>query len=462
MHKFHQYLYGRKFTLITDNKPLISIFGEKKGIPVVTANRLQRYALFLSGYQYEEKYVKSKDNISDFFSRANQNMDDTELCIPGLVQNDIFVNYIQNREERITDFNKIKENTAKDEILYKIIEYIRIGWPEKNIDPQFSPYFLRKNELSEESGAIFWGYRVLIPRILQSSILSGIHSTHLGIVKMKSLARSYFWWPGLDGDLEKIVKSCDKCLPYGNSPSKHKLINWKYPEKPWERIHLDYMGPIFNKYFLVLVDSYSKWIECIDMNNSITSKRTIDQLRFIFSRFGLPSTVVTDNGTSFVSKEFEFFLQMNGIKHITSPVGHPATNGQAENAVKIIKLALKKALHNNNNNENLNRYLQSFLMDYRNTIHCTTGFSPAQIIFCRNIRTRLDLLNPRRDNNIDLSKIKTNIKIAQENQVKNFVGKKIKNFKTNDFVMTKDFSIAGKISWTKGIIIKKLENCIIM
>lgn len=65
--KFHQYLYGNKFTLCTDHKPLLSIFGPKKGIPVLAASRMQRYALLLSAYKYDIQYVKSKENTSDFF-----------------------------------------------------------------------------------------------------------------------------------------------------------------------------------------------------------------------------------------------------------------------------------------------------------------------------------------------------------------------------------------------------------
>lgn len=257
-------------------------------------------------------YVKSKNNIADYFSRSSTNPEETETIIPGLNANDVYVNHIE-RGQLPVKFEQVKAEISKDKILCKVLDYIRVGWPEKLKDNSLTPYFNRRRELSEESGAIFWGFRILIPESIRKTLLNEIHSTHLGIVKMKSLARSYFWWPGLDKDLEEIANSCENCLTYGNNPQKSNLIPWKWPSSPWERLHLDFMGPVFKKHFLILVDAHSKWLECIDMNNNITSKRTIEELRPIFSRFGIPKVIVTDNGTSFVSKEFELFLKSNGI-----------------------------------------------------------------------------------------------------------------------------------------------------
>lgn len=94
---------------------------------------------------------------------------------------------------------------------------------------------------------------------------------------------------------------------------------------------------------LVIIDCYCKWVEAFVVA-SADSQITIEKFRECFARFGLPNTVVTDNGTQFVSAEFSKFLSTNGIKHLTSPPFHPVTNGFAENAVKSAKLWLKKAL----------------------------------------------------------------------------------------------------------------------
>lgn len=146
---------------------------------------------------------------------------------------------------------------------------------------------------------------------------------------MKSLARMYVWWPGMDADIEKLVQGCSECQAIQSSPPVAPLHPWKWPTRPWARLHLDFAGPFLGKMFLVLIDAHSKWIE-VFCTSAATSAVVIEELRSVFARFGLPETIVTDNGTSFVSAEFEKFLRGNGIKHITSAPYHPATNGLAE------------------------------------------------------------------------------------------------------------------------------------
>uniref|UniRef100_T1HF72 RT_RNaseH domain-containing protein n=1 Tax=Rhodnius prolixus TaxID=13249 RepID=T1HF72_RHOPR len=69
VNKFYQYLAGNQFTLYYDNKPLLALFGEHKGLPEMAAGRLQRWALYLSGFNYTMKYISSQKNVADGFSR---------------------------------------------------------------------------------------------------------------------------------------------------------------------------------------------------------------------------------------------------------------------------------------------------------------------------------------------------------------------------------------------------------
>ena len=85
--------------------------------------------------------------------------------------------------------------------------------------------------------------------------------------------------------------------------------------------------------FLVVVDAHSKWPEVIPVS-STTSSSTIGVLRDLFARFGIPEEIVSDNGTQFVSEDFQAFIRSNGIRHITSALYHPATNGLADRAVQ--------------------------------------------------------------------------------------------------------------------------------
>ena len=158
---------------------------------------------------------------------------------------------------------------------------------------------------------------------------------------MKSLACMFVWWPGLDSDIEQIVRKCDECQSVQSSPPLAPLHPWKWPTCPWSRLHLNFAGSLFGKMFLILIDSHSKWIEAFCTTNA-TANTVIEALRSTFAQFGLPDTVVSDNGPCFVSQEFRQYLQQNGIKQITAAPYYPATNGLVERAVQVVKRGLKK------------------------------------------------------------------------------------------------------------------------
>ena len=141
------------------------------------------------------------------------------------------------------------------------------------------------------------------------------------MTRMKALARMYIWWPGLDKEIEKVVSSCVVCQMLQSTPPVAPLHPWKWPTRPWARLHADFAGPISGKMFLVLIDAHSKWIEVFP-TDSATSSTVIHHLQSVFPQFGLPETLVTDNGSCFVSEEFCTFLLNNGVKHLTSAFSH--------------------------------------------------------------------------------------------------------------------------------------------
>lgn len=160
------------------------------------------------------------------------------------------------------------------------------------------------------------------------------------MVRMKEVGRSYFWWPGLDRSIEEKAKSCPTCQRVRNAPQPAPLHPWEWPGEPWKRLHVDFAGPYEDKMFLVAVDAHSKWPEVAIMK-STTAERTIEKLGEMFSRFGCPEQLVSDNGAQFVSQEMDTFLKVNGVQHIRAAPYHPATNGLAERFVQTLKHSLK-------------------------------------------------------------------------------------------------------------------------
>nr|XP_022908315.1 uncharacterized protein K02A2.6-like [Onthophagus taurus] len=152
---------------------------------------------------------------------------------------------------------------------------------------------------------------------------------------MNALARSHVWWPRIDKDIEELAHACIQCAEIRNDPIKVIVHPWENAVKPWQKVYVDYIGPFHGKYIFVLVEAYTKWIEAFP-TKTITSTKTIGMRREIFARFGLPYTLVSNNGTNFKSREFEEFLKSNGIVHKVTVPYHAATNGQAERKVQTI------------------------------------------------------------------------------------------------------------------------------
>lgn len=384
--KFYHYIVGNEIILKTDNQPLKYIFGNSKKLNVTIQNRLLRWIYFLSGFKYKIELISSSKNsncdaLSRLAVRDKMAVFDSELDV---------INFIEN-ESNLIDLNLIKQETKKDKVLCDVKRKLMFGWVENSNDISLEEkmYFDKKTELSIENECLVRGSRLIIPKALRKTLLKSLHQSHFGIVRMKQVARSFFWWPGLDDDIEKLANSCELCVKNRKQNNKISTFQWPFPSNPWSRLHTDFLGPIQGNMFLVIVDAHSKWPEAINMKNNTSASKLIEVFDSIFSRFGLCDHLVSDNGPQFASEEFNEFLKSLGIRHTYSPPYHPATNGAAENFVGTFK---NKVLKITGEGKSLNFAVNSFLFDYRTMKHSTTGKSPSDIIFKREIKTRFHLL----------------------------------------------------------------------
>ena len=385
--KFHKFVYGRHFIIETDNKPITRILGNKVGIPSLAASRLQRWALMLMAHDYELRYKKAQEHGNcDCLSRLPCHTDD-------YLASELPINHVSPVSDLPVDAKQIAEQSRKDPVISAAIEYTMKGWSPKCPREELQPYFTRRDQLSVDQGCLLWGSRVVVPPKFQERLLNEMHDTHPGIVRMKAMARAYIWFPGMDKDIEILVKRCPACQAMQKDAPPVPLIPWQYPFRCWERIHIDF-ADFDKKQYLIVVDSHSKWLEVKEMS-STTSYQTIKVLRQIFASYGFPEVLVSDNGPQLVSQEMEQFLKSNGVKHILSPPYHPASNGAAERSVQTVKLALKKyLLATVSTSIDLDRALQNFLLHYRNTPQGTTGRAPSELFLKRTLRTRFSVLKP--------------------------------------------------------------------
>ena len=465
--RLHRYLYARPFLLNTDHKPLELIFHPSKNIPEMGTSRIQRWALILSHYQYTIQFRPTgKHCNADVCSRypLPETDDGTDVDELGTDEQVNTVFHLAVADDKpLLDSQLIAKFSKKDPDIAKVIYCLKEGWPEEAKRPKSAPdnaaalgepasrdtapehvpetseydaYSRRKSELTTEYGCLLWGHRVIIPGCLRTDVLQLLHSTHMGMSAMKSLARNYVWWPKLDSEIESLVRRCETCQLNQRQPNKAVPHPWRNAQSPWERIHLDFAGPYMNGMWMIVVDSYSKWIEVVDMRHNTKAPNVIKKLRTLFARYGLPKILVSDNGPQLISAEFEAFCLKNGINHVPIPSYHPASNGQAESIVGKFKLAMNKMARSGTD---IGLNLANWLLNYHNTPHSVTGVEPAVRMLGRRIRSALSLVNP-------LSSSRSLVK--RENQILE-AERTLRRFSVGDAVLYRD--VLHK-EWKRGIV----------
>ena len=195
-----------------------------------------------------------------------------------------------------------------------------------------------------------------------------------------------------------------------------------------------------------MYDAYTRWPEVTKMNKDTTSTATIRALREIFSRNGLPHVIVSDNGTNFTSKEFESFLANNNIKHLKTGTYHPKSNGCCERFVGTFKAAMKKMYENCSD---VDKNLANFLIHYRITPHSATGISPAEALFKRSLRSRLNQIFPSDQQTTD------RIDTAKEQEIIDASSIRNRQFKEQQKVYVQPIN---KDTWREGETLKRLGS----
>ncbi|XP_061170896.1 uncharacterized protein K02A2.6-like [Saccostrea echinata] len=175
--------------------------------------------------------------------------------------------------------------------------------------------------------------------------------------------------------------------------------------------------------------------------STTTADRTVDVLRRIFSRNGLPDQLVSDNGPQFVSETFHDFMKYNGIRHTTSAPYHPRTNGLAERLVQTLKQSTRASKVEETS---ITKRLANFLLTYRSSPHSTTGETPAKLFLGRELCTRLTLLKPNVRNTVE----------AKQESMHYRTSEPVRQFNTGDKVAVRDYR-SNNEKWVSGTIDSK-------
>ena len=335
--KFSEYVLGKQILLETDHKPLVPILGKKSldSLPP----RVLCFRLRLMRFEYTIKHVPGKELYTpDTLSRAPVNNQLDSLTKLSARDIELFIHTLTDLLPASKDRLQIyRQAQASDDVCAKLIEYCKSDWPTHKPKGVLSKYWQFRGELSLCDNLLLYGTRIVVPDKMKHETLQKIHQGHQGIQRCRLRVNTSVWWPGVSRDMEEFVRSCLECQQSAILP-REPLLQSPLPSHPWERVTSDLFEHKKSTYLLV-VDYFSRFVE-IEKLTSTTSSSVITHLKAIFSRHGIPATLITDNGPQYSSEKMNKFSLTYGFQHVTSSPHYHQSNGQAERAVRTVKSLL--------------------------------------------------------------------------------------------------------------------------
>ncbi|KAK0135266.1 hypothetical protein N1851_028900 [Merluccius polli] len=299
---------------------------------------------------------------------------------------------ISSAAEAMT-LEEIKTETLKDNTLQQVSAHIKNDTWHRVTDKTPNAHALRQYRhvstdltLSASEDIILRGNRIVMPLSLQQRVLELAHESHQGIAKTKALLREKVWFPNIDQQAEALSRNCLACQATTPITRTEPLKMSELPEAPWHSVSADFYGPLpSGEYLLVIVDDYTRY-PVVNTIRSTSANVVVPSMDSVFAMFGIPRVVRTDNGPPFNGSQFAQFASYMGFHHRKITPLWPQANATAERFMrtlgKIIRIAPMQGLP-------WKQQLNIFLREYRSTPHCTTGRSPAELMFQRPMNTKI-------------------------------------------------------------------------
>jgi len=377
--RLRQYLVGKKFKILTDHRPLVSLLQKKRldELPV----RIQRFRLRMLLFAYDIEYIPGKEQvIADALSRAPL----PEVSNADFQLSQVVLDYSRGvlRALPASDscLERIRQAQDKDEVFRNIKQFCCDGWPIK-VPLAFRMFHSVRHELSVVDGLLVKGTRLVIPRGIRSELLGKIHAGHQGETKCQQRARMSVWWPGISVEIKNLVARCAVCCRERINNAE-PMVATELPARPWQRVGTD-LFMLSGKIFVLVVDYFSRFVEAVQVASSSVAQ-VVPVLKSIFSRFGVPEVVVSDGGPPYNSNEFAKFAELYGFEHALSSPRYPQGNAEAERAVRTVKGLLRKSVASGED------FLLALLSYRTSPLNC--GNSPGQLLMGRQLRSPLPLL----------------------------------------------------------------------
>ncbi|GFX31590.1 retrovirus-related Pol polyprotein from transposon 412 [Trichonephila clavipes] len=411
---FHHYLYGQKFLLRTDHASLTWLMNFRN-----TEGQVARWIQRLNEYYFDIRHRKgSSHGNADALSRRPC-PENCRHCSRVETKYDYAIRQITTSTATPPDpwsDEKVREDQMADPDIKPLIEFMesssnKPSWQDISAySPTTKQYWALWNSLHLRNGVLYrkfesedgktFRWQLVLPRSRIPEVLKELHGSptggHFGVMKTLHRVRERFCWGKVRADVEQWCKSCDACSARKGPKirSRGKLHRYNVGA-PFERIAFDILGPLprtasGNKYLLVVMDYFTKWPEVYPIPDQEAPTVAEAVVQHWISRYGVPLQLHSDQGRNFVSAVLKGVCELLGIdKTKTTPL-HPQSDGMVERFNRTILNNLSLIV--SKNQQDWDQKVPLFLLAYRSAVHETTGYSPSQMLFGRDLRLPCDLL----------------------------------------------------------------------
>lgn len=417
--RFHIYLYGLEFIIITDCNALVHAVNKAH-----LNARIARWTLKLQNYKFkmihrDGKRMTHVDALSRIVSYVEAMPLEKEL---------------QYRQLQDIQIKALSEKLEKEE--------------DKNFQ-LIDGLVFRKGEDKP---------RFVIPDGMIINTIRTYHDdlAHCGFEKTIKGIQANYWFKHMNKKVREYISNCLTCLMADQSVNTREgeLSLTDSPSAPLQIIHADHFGPIKEssegfKYILVIIDAFTRFTWLLPAK-STSSKETIKLLKTVFHIFGNPNKIVSDRGTAFTSQEFSDFIKQSGLTHRLVAVAAPWANGLVERINRFLKSSLRKISEEYNL---WSKHLDTVQYVMNNTHHASTGNSPSKLLLGYDQKNHTDAKLVNFLNNVVKSELdicderEINRKLASQitDKVKNYNKiyydehhKRPSTYKVRDFVLIRD------------------------
>ena len=437
--RMRPYLLGQDIIIMTDHCPLCCIMSKSIRNPLVN-----RISILLQEFNIiKVLHIKGHENcLPDFLSRYPKNYDDEFLDIEyGLgskSDNDSFQvdplshtvamtlrsrkiipphdQLIESEPEQfnpnslsVSDNNHSSPSELLPQFSTNFFDVSQIPIQQHNdpqinrfiaqlkSDPQHSSFVLRNDTLyklitpttrSQKKLEVLCVPASMVPDLLKATHNDPTTGGHFSTERTYQKLKCHYWWPSMKFSIRSHIKACLECQQYNIDRQRRPgLLNPVQPPLgPFQVIGIDYCGPFKitpqgNQYVLVITDHFSRFVCAIPLPRCTAEITATTLFNEYFCHYGIPGTIVSDQGSHFKNTLMANIQQLIGFNHIFSTAYHPQSNGIVERFNSTFVPQISKLQDDQSNNWDV--YLPAVVFAYNSGVHRTTQFSPYELLYGR-------------------------------------------------------------------------------